>query len=137
MLLTLNRTPQKPCKQRSIQCHLMNRKSWTNSSMKIYAKDTSDLLNPPLHPQSSLLKRKMANYNLYRTTTDSMNTPLKTDTHSLLSLTSLVGFVMQKSLPSLMSDGDTTMFESRRGMNGKEHLQLIEDFLNHWLCSLA
>ena len=34
------------------------------------------------------------------------------------------------SLPSLMSDGDTTRFESGKKINGKLPLKQIEDYLN-------
>src|ERR1700722_19525660 len=122
---------------RSIPSPRMNEKKWKPSLTKIYVQDRYDLLNLPWHYRFSLCERKMADYDLFRTTANSTRSPLRTATLSPLSLTSSTHCPKPSTLPNWMYVGDTIMFRSKKATNSKLPSRLLTVYSNHLLCFLA
>ena len=88
------------------------------------------------HPPSSSSKRRTEGSALGKTTDTSMNIPSTMPTPSLSSQISLTNYEMPKSSPNLTFVGDTTTYESKMAINGRQPLSPIRGCSNPLSCSL-
>ena len=120
-----NRSIAKP-----ILFHQKNNDSLNYSSKKTFAPDEFNHRNHPwLHP-SFLSRKKMEAYALLRTTVNLTMLQSKIATHSLSSAISSITLWMPNYFQKWTYDGDTTIFVSKKVMNGKPHSAPTSDSSN-------
>src|ERR1700677_937398 len=108
-----------------------------SSSMNNWPRGTFVHQNPNTHLPFSLSKRKMENYDLYKTTDESMDTRSAISTRYPSFLTSLQISEGPQYFPSLMYGGDTITCASKRGTNTKRPSKHDMDSSSPPSCSSA
>ena len=115
---------------------LMNAKPPKTSLTKISLPERFARPTHRKHPPSSSSKRRTEGSALAKTIDMSMNTPSAMPIPSLSSRIWLTNYKMLKSSPNSMFVGDTTMYESKTAINGRQPSSPIRGCLNPLSCSL-
>src|ERR1700677_4308989 len=108
-----------------------------SSSMNNWPKGTFVHQNPNTHLPFSLSRRKTENYNLYKTTDESMDTRSEINTRYPSFLTSLQISEGPQYFPSSMYGGDTITYASKRETNTKQLSKHDMDSSSPQSCSSA
>ena len=115
-------------------CPQKNERSRRNSLQQILGSNESTTLNPHILVDSSSSKRKMGNYDQFKT--------IKTWTNgqsqiNILFHSSPTWYTIspdKNGSQNLMSDGDTTTYESKKETSGKQLSKQATDYSNLRLC---
>ncbi len=116
-------------------CPWKKTENWTSLSMKTSGFRGSSGQTPHMQAASSLSRRRMENYDRYKTTTNSTNGQSPANTHCCWLKTSSISLPVKNGSPSSMCDGVTTTNRSKRKTNGRLPSRQREVYLSLWWCS--
>ena len=121
----------------STHCHQRRKKNKKNSLQKTSDYIESIILIPYMPVDSFSLERRTESFNQYRTIEIWTNGQYPTNIPFPSSMTSFMTSQDTASSQSSTSNGDTTIFISKREMNGRPCSKQVKDYLNQQWCSLA